>query len=265
MNKKITIVLGTILLLAAGYWLATATRCAQENSVPKAVSPLFVGTNVGYPPFVVADETGNVIGFDADVAAAIAQKLHRPLIIKDMAFDALLLALANGSLDMIIGGLSITNSRKKTGLLVPHYGEQVNTLSCFYPAGKAFHRDLTLADIAAQRLLVCTQAGSVFEDILGNYPGITVKTLPDISDLCFEVLHGESDMGILDVDSVRAMIRTQKELAAHTVALSEEETIDGFGIGISPKNPALRIEIENAIATLKADGTMAALAAKWFR
>jgi len=260
MNKKIAIIFATLTLLVCGYWLTTLTR----QGITHAIAPLTVGTNVGYPPFVFSDENGTVVGFDVDVATAIAQKLHRPLLIKDMAFDALLLALANGSLDMIIGGISITASRKKTGLLLPHYGERVSSVSCFYPAASE-HRNLTLEEIAAKKLRVCTQAGSVFEDIINNHSGIVLKTLPDISDLCFEVLHGESDMGILDVDSVKTMVQTQQELASHEVALRPEETIDGFGLGVSDRNPALRTEIAETIATLKADGSIDALAKKWFR
>ncbi len=261
--KKIISALSIITLLASvSYWLSTQ-RGAHSLETATHTPPLIVGTNVGYPPFIFTNPDGSITGFDAAVAAAIADELGRPLIIKDMAFDALLLALTQGSVDMIIGGLSITQARKATGLLIPYYGTTVTTLALFYQKESTLHGS-TLAAAAEKQLTVCTQAGSVFEEILSYYPGITIKTVPDISDICIAVAQGHADLGLLDTDSVRALVRTQPVLAAHEITIPADQVIEGFGIGIAAANTTLRAQVHDALSRLTHDGVMAQLAALWF-
>jgi len=263
MKKIIGSITLILLLAAASYWLQTQ-QGPYTTTAANTKQPLIVGTNVGYPPFIFTNPDGTITGFDAAVAAAIAAQLDRPLIIKDMAFDALLLAVSQGSVDMIIGGLSITQTRKATGLLIPYYGTKVDTLSLFYQNESTVH-GITLDQAAAQQLSVCTQAGSVFEEIAQNYPGIRIKTLPDISDICIEVSHGHSDIGLLDTDSVRSLVRSKPTLASHTITLPPDQVIEGFGLGIATTNTALRTAVTAALEQLTADGVIAELTRQWFK
>jgi len=224
---------------------------------------LIVGTNVGYPPFIFADETGAPAGFDVAIAEAIAAKLNRPLVIKDMSFDALLLSLTAGRVDLIIGGITITPTRKASGLLIPYYGDCIDRVSCFYKKDRNL-KDISLTQAAARGLTVCTQAGSNFEDILMAYPGLMIKTLPDISDIFIEVCQGGSAFGVLDTDSVRALVRKDPSVGSHDLILPKELIVEGFGIGIKPNDPALRAAVESAVKELVAEGIIKKHATLWF-
>ncbi|MDQ5890431.1 MAG: arginine transport system substrate-binding protein [Candidatus Dependentiae bacterium] len=262
MYKKLGLLVLVTAAVAIGYFKLHHAS-APNAPIEEVRDTLVVGTNVGYAPFIFTDETGAIVGFDADVAAALAKKLHKKLVIKDMAFDALLLALMHGSIDVIIGGISLTKTRQKTGLMTSYYGDKVDRVACFYRDDRPL-TGLTLTEMGERGLHVCTQAGSIFEEILAQHPGIIIKTLPDISDICMEVAHNGSDMGMLDVDSVNSIVKTQKTLRMHEVGVPADQIIDGFGIGITPTKPALREAIVQAIDTLKADGTIANLATHWF-
>ena len=262
MSKKYLFTI-TLLLVATSFWLYTIKKESSPHTLSRDQTTLIVGTNVGYPPFIFTDETGKQVGFDVDVAHAIGTQLNRTVVIKDMAFDALLLALNSGSVDMLIGGLSLTAARKKTGLLIPYYGDRVTHVSCFYPRNSSY-ANYTLAECDAHELTVCTQAGSLFEELLTAYPRIKIKTLPDIADIFLEVTKGNSDIGLLDTDSVRALVKTSAELAAHTIVLGDETQIDGFGIGVTPKDQELRKALEQAVAELRTNGTIQKLATHWF-
>ena len=72
---------------------------------------LVVGTAPGYFPFEMVDKTGKIIGFDIEVAQAIADALGVKLVVKQYAFDGLIPALLNGDLDMILAGMTITPKR----------------------------------------------------------------------------------------------------------------------------------------------------------
>lgn len=253
---KIVLILA---LLSAGAWWYR-TRGPQQ---PAAVAPslLVVGTNVGYPPFIMTNEQGDMIGFDADIATEIAQRLNRTVAFKDMAFEALLLSLVHGAVDMVIGGISITQERKQKGLLMPYHGDQVTSVALF--SGQPFAAR-SLADLGAMNASVCTQAGSLFEELLEGYPGIRLKTLPDIIDIVLEIEHGRSDVAVLDVDTVRLLQAHHGWMQSVEAPLKPHERIDGYGIGIARGNHALRKEIAAALEAMKADGTFTQLHAKWF-
>ena len=72
---------------------------------------LIMSTNAAFPPYEMTDDTGAVVGIDADIAAAIAEKLGLELQIDDMDFDSALLAVQQGKSDMVMAGVSITDDR----------------------------------------------------------------------------------------------------------------------------------------------------------
>lgn len=254
------LILGAILLFFGLAW----HRFTQEREAHEPVTrPLVVGTNVGYPPFIITDEHGQVGGFDFEVAREIAESMGRELVVKDMAFDALLLALRQGTVDMVIGGISITRPREQTGMLIPYYGDGMEEVAIFYPQHTP-QSAMTLVDAAAHNMLVCTQAGSLFEEILEEYPGVRIKTLPDISDLYLEVMNGACVAGVLDADTTRVLANASEGLAWHTIALPRSQHIGGFGIGVLPHNQPLRRQVETAVAQLKKSKRMKKLATDWF-
>jgi|GEM_PF-2288554 len=232
------------------------------DTAPAATDTITVGTNVGYPPFIFVNDAGTVTGFDIAVMEAIATRLGKKLIIKDMAFDVLLLALRHGIVDIIIGGISLTKSRKETGLLIPYYTDHAEALGCFYRAEKPY-TDTSLATAAAQHLTVCTQAGSVYEDVLQAYPGIVIKTVPDMSDVTLEVAYGAADLGVLCIDATHALLQIQPLFAGHELCVPDEHAGHGLGLGIAPQNTQLKQAITQALAALQADGTLDRLAAQW--
>ncbi|NLW65632.1 MAG: transporter substrate-binding domain-containing protein [Clostridiales bacterium] len=71
-----------------------------------------MATNAEFPPYEYYD--GDIIvGIDAEVAAAIADKLSMKLRIDDMAFDATIASVETGKADMAMAGLTVTEDRKK--------------------------------------------------------------------------------------------------------------------------------------------------------
>ena len=76
-----------------------------------------MGTSADYPPYewhLIKDGKDEIIGFDIDIAQAIADELGVELEVKDMAFDGLIPALSTGKIDMIIAGMNATEERKQS-------------------------------------------------------------------------------------------------------------------------------------------------------
>jgi arginine transport system substrate-binding protein len=111
---KTLLVVATMMMCIFGRWL-------WHSEVP---SNLFVvGTNSGFPPFELLDDQGNLVGFDIDLARQIADALGKKLELKDMSFDALIVALQQGKIDCAIAGISITSRRQQEIALIHYFGE----------------------------------------------------------------------------------------------------------------------------------------------
>jgi polar amino acid transport system substrate-binding protein len=73
---------------------------------------LFVGTEAGFAPYELKVGEG-YIGIDIEMCAAIAKKLDKELVIENMNFDALPMAVSTGKVDMICAGITVTEERKE--------------------------------------------------------------------------------------------------------------------------------------------------------
>ena len=73
---------------------------------------LVVGTEAGFAPYELKVGTG-YIGIDIEMCAAVAKKLDRELVIENMNFDALPMAVSTNKVDMICAGMTVTEERKE--------------------------------------------------------------------------------------------------------------------------------------------------------
>ncbi len=81
----------------------------QENVAADAPT-LTMGTNAEFPPYEFYDGDA-VVGIDAEIAGAIADKLGMKLVIEDMAFDSIITAVDSGKIDMGMAGMTVTEER----------------------------------------------------------------------------------------------------------------------------------------------------------
>jgi membrane-bound lytic murein transglycosylase MltF len=90
---------------------------------------LTMGTNAEFPPYEYYDGE-NIVGIDAEVAAAIADKLGKTLVIEDMAFDSIIVAIQTGKIDMGMAGMTVTDERKEASISPPPTPPAFRLSSC---------------------------------------------------------------------------------------------------------------------------------------
>ena len=111
MKKLIAAALvGTMVLTMAGCGSKTAETTGSEASSDAAGGTLVMATNAEFPPYEYY-EGENVVGIDADIAAAVADKLGMELKIEDMAFDSIIPAVQSGKADIGAAGMTVTEDR----------------------------------------------------------------------------------------------------------------------------------------------------------
>lgn len=207
---------------------------------------LTMGTNAAFPPYEYVDDDGNIVGIDAEIAAAIAEKLGMELEIKDMEFDSLITACAGGSVDVVLAGMTVTDERK----------ESVN-FSDSYATGIQVIIVKEGSDIAA------------YEDLEGKMIGVQSGTTGDIyctdefgqdnvkqyanGALAVEALkNGQVDCVIIDNEPAKAFVAANEGLKI----LDTEYVTEDYAIAIAKENTELLEKINEAMAELKADGTI---------
>lgn len=223
-----------------------------------------VGMNVGFPPYEMLDDNGNIVGFDVDVIKRVAQVLGKKLVIKDMAFDSLIVALKQGKIDAIISGMAITQSRLKQLVMVHYQGLPFAQLPLLFwnqiPSGVKTVEDL-------QKLpnkTVCAQIGTIQDEIISTYTFLDIKHLENVADLIADIKYGKSIATVLEPAVAKMIQKKLPQIKMFMIPLKPGQQGMGDGIGVHKSNIRLIVAITKAVAQLKAAGTLKALEQFWF-
>ena len=105
---------GTIDKIISNY-IGDETKGKYKYESPKNIDrkgTLTMATNAYFPPYEYYEDQ-KIVGIDADIAQAIADKIGMNLKIEDMEFDSIITAVSTGKADIGIAGMTVTEDRKK--------------------------------------------------------------------------------------------------------------------------------------------------------
>lgn len=229
----------------------------------KPENVLIVGTCSGFPPYELMDEQGTIIGFDIDVAHYLAQGMNKKLVIEDMSFDALMVALQQGKIDMALAGISITKSRQQEIELIHYTGQALTSLPLVFwkeipPTIK------TIEDLQNQGATICVQTGTLQQEIMSSFQGLNLKNLENISDLIIDIKFGKAVAAVLEPPVALALQLQYPELQILHMPLQQAQQDAGTGIAINKNNKELIAIVCSLVNQLKNDGTLERLHTKWF-
>ena len=242
-----------IALLLALVTLLSLTACAgKEDAASSALDQikqkgeLVVGTSADYPPYefhTEVDGKDTIVGFDMEIAQAIADKLGVSLKIVDMSFDNLLMSLANDEFDLVIAGLSADEERRKTTDFSDPYLVRAEDADKY----------ASLDDLKGVK--GGAQTGSKPYNNCVTYCGEeTTVGLAKVQDLVMELEAGKLDVVFLDYMTVLSYADAKEDLAA--VDLGIPETSDGYSIAVKKGNTELAEFINGVLAELKEQNTI---------
>ena len=118
---------GTVDAVINKYISNEDTDLVFQQDVAADAPTLTMATNAEFPPYEYYDGD-TIVGIDAEIAAAIADKLGMKLVIDDMAFDATFTAVASGKADMAMAGLTVTEDRLENGIFSQPYAKGVQSV-----------------------------------------------------------------------------------------------------------------------------------------
>ena len=233
----------------------------STDGVPKKI---VIGLDDSFVPMGFKDEKGEIVGFDIDLAKAVAQKLGSEVEFKPINWDSKIMDLNSGNIDLIWNGLTITPDRAKETEISKAYlsNNQIIIVNIDSPIK-------TKADLKGKVVGVQTQSSGEEK----------VKKLGE--DKAFKEFKGyaQYDQAFLDLDAKRidaivideAFARYIKKIKEDQskkplyVILDENYGKEEMAVAAKKGNKKLIEEIEKAIDELRKDGTYQKIYSRWFK
>ncbi|MBV8661144.1 MAG: transporter substrate-binding domain-containing protein [Candidatus Dependentiae bacterium] len=255
MKKKLIGSMIALLMIGIVIYFFAQKSPSQDNST------FIVGTAAGYAPFVSVNASGEYEGFDIDVAHALANKLNKKLVIKDLgSMTSLFMALDQGMIDAIIWGISITQDRLAKVAMIHYYGSTVTSYPLIF--WKTIPTDIqSLTDM--NNKIVCIEPGSSQDVVLLQYPQIRTLQVDKIDDALLQIQYGKADAAFVEPAIAIKFKNKYPEIQAVDIPLALSNQVQGMGVVIKKNKEQLVHDVEQAIAVLKSAGTIEQFAQKW--
>lgn len=263
MNKKI--ILSTICLILIGILLWVGGKSYFRASREKITDPLLkkiksegkiiVGTDASFPPMESVNETGEIVGFDVDLAQEIAKDLKVKVEIKNISWDKLFDALLNKEVDMIIAGVTITPERAKIYAFSDPY---FNAGQAIVTTSEKSEEIKGIEDLAGKKLGVQLETTAEIEAKKLTDPELVISY--ENYDLALnDLLAGKIDAIIVDYPVGANMVAKTKNLKI----VGEPFTQEFYGVVVRKEDKVLLEQINKTIRRLKMEGTLKQLETKW--
>ena len=209
-----------------------------------------IATDTVFKPFEYTDESGNFVGIDVDIVAAIAEDQGFQYELKSLGWDAAIAACQAGQADGMIAGASITDERKESGWLFSDgYYTATQCMAVAENSDIAGFEDLKDQQVAVK---TGTQGASYAESLKDQY-GFNINYFEDSPTMYQAVAGGQAVACFEDTPIMAASIK-DGSLGLKIVEGSENDGADyGFAIFNSSKQELL--DMFNAgLANIKANG-----------
>jgi polar amino acid transport system substrate-binding protein len=214
---------------------------------------LTVGTDTPFPPFEIG-QPPNISGYDIDVMNGIAEQLDLTAEYTDTGFGTIFRDTANGQFDTAAAASTILPGRERTVDFTDPYYEAQQTLLVEEGSDIQSVDDLSGA-------IVGTQDGTTGEIYANDETDASeVRGFPEGPNAVSALVTGQVDAVIIDQPVSVDAVEKQSGLEIAEVIPTDEL----YGFAVAPQNDALREAMNEALATLKDDGTIDELYEKYF-
>lgn len=217
----------------------------------KEKGKLVMATSADYPPYewhLMKDGKDEIVGFDVEIAKAIAQEIGVELEIKDLDFDGIIPSITSGQADIGIAGMSATPEREEAAnFSIPYFENEQVVLVRKEDADKY----KKVEDFAGK--VVGAQTGSVQEStVRENFPkDVELKSLSKLNNLAMEVKNKTADALVISKSSGAQYAKQFPELVAIDPGVPKEP---GVCVTMKKGNDALTAYVNQVLQKLIDEG-----------
>lgn len=247
-------------LLAALMICVSFVACSSENNSQDTTDTnsdtqetLTMATNAEFPPYEYK-EGDNVVGIDAEVAQAIADKLGMKLEIVDTKFDAIIPGVQSGKYDMGMAGMTVTPEREQSVTFSDSYATGIQSI--IVKQGS----DIKSVDDLSEKTKIGVQLGTT-GDIYAkdDFGDEAVQEYDKGADAVQALIAGKIDCVIIDNEPAKSFVAANEGLEILKTAYAEED----YAICFKKDNTELQTKVNDALKELIADGTVQKIVDKY--
>lgn len=237
------------------------TEATEEGTETSAATleegKLLMSANATFPPYEYYDGD-TIVGIDAEIAAALAEKMGVELEIADMEFESALAAVQTGQSDMVMAGVTVTEDRLENMDFTNSYATGVQVV--IVPEDS----DITTIDDLEGKLIGVQQGttGDIYCSDTPENGGYGEENVQKFGSgpLAVEALkNGQVDCVVIDNEPAKSYVEANEGLKI----LDTEFAVEDYAIGVAKGNTALLDELNAALDELEADGTLQAIVDKY--
>lgn len=222
-----------------------------------------VALDPSFPPFESLDDLGQPVGFDVDLANAIAATWGVTVRFEGVGFDGLIDAVWAGRVDAVISALPYQ----------PHFSQDVAFSQPYFEAGVVAVVPIgstsvqSLGDLAGRRLAVewGSEGDVQARALLRRFPDVRILPQETAQAALQAVADGQADAALVDHISA---LQFQAAGGAVQIARAGEGPLvvasNPYVIAMPRRAPILQREVNAVLTAMQADGRLLALAEKWF-
>ncbi|NDJ52539.1 MAG: transporter substrate-binding domain-containing protein [Chloroflexi bacterium] len=259
--KRFAVVLVFVMAFA---WTACSSASSEAANLYEEIQNegvIEVGTSADYAPFEYVDEDGNFVGFDMELIREIGDRLEVEIEIKDMSFDALIAAVQDGQVDLVIASMSPTAERD----------EQVDFSISYYTGTQsilgAADSGITISDPEQiSDYTIGIQSGTTLDDFVtgqiedGLLNEDNVMRYDRADNAALDLQAGRLDLVVIDTGPALAL----SENLGFEILLTDVLVDDpGTAIAIPEGETELKAALDEVIAELEAEGYIDQLIETW--
>ena len=260
-------------------------------SISANADKIKIGTEGAYPPWNSKDASGNLIGFEVDLAKELCAIMKHECTIVEQDWDGMIPALVMRKFDAIMAGMSITDERMKTINFSQGYADEVASLAVMKGSslegmdtpeginltlgGSDVKKALKTLTSALAGKTVCVQTATIHQNFLesGDVGSIDIRTYKTQDEVNLDLAAGRCDAALAAAVAFTDYAdKSGKPVVLVGPTFSGGAFGNGVGVGIrkggtdaiGKKDAKLLKDFNKAINTARKKGIISELAVKWF-
>ena len=234
----------------------TSAEAAETEAAKEAAGgKLVMATNAEFPPYEYHDGDA-IVGIDAEIAKAIADELGMELEIEDIAFDSIIPEIVSGKADMGLAGMTVTEDRMQSVDFSDTYAKASQKIIVTEDSEIASPDDL-------KGVIVGVQLGTTGDIYVSDLEadGTTVERYSKGFEAVQALSQGKIDAVVIDGEPAKTFVAETQGLKILDESFTDEE----YAIAVKKGNTELLEKINGALKTLKDNGTLDEIVAKYIK
>lgn len=253
MKKFLAVLLAALMICISFVACSSEKKSDDTNTDANTQETLTMATNAEFPPYEYK-EGDKVVGIDAEVAQAIADKLGMKLEIVDTKFDAIIPGVQSGKYDMGMAGMTVTPDREQSVAFSDSYATGIQSI--IVKQGS----DIKSVDDLSEKTKIGVQLGTT-GDIYAkdDFGDEAVQEYDKGADAVQALLAGKIDCVIIDNEPAKSFVAANEGLEILKTSYAEED----YAICFKKDNTELQTKVNDALKELIADGTLQKIVNKY--